>query len=336
VSAFETWFGNLRGSYVHPAVSHAFGGQLRGLAWNDEPPPPSSTGRTKIATIPSRAVLTSDYTKESWDADLAVALWKECEEGGASAYAGYCRLLMTTCSDVTGSKVPPPSTAPDAVRHWTDQEKDVLVQSGPIGRNLLELEKKQRESWRRKFQQRVDEGKGMSYEQFCWAMEAVHSRAFCGVQLAAAPSILPLAAPIVATAVGWLYATTVEPASAAVLTACAVGAVAPTFLLLHNKPTSACLLPLVDSANHLDEADSTIEYDPISRSFELTIGPKCLVTTDNEDDRTTQIYVSYGRKSSAEWLLNYGFLPGVVVKKECRSSMKDYRRALAEEFVMRQ
>ena len=37
------------------------------------------------------------------------------------------------------------------------------------------------------------------------------------------------------------------------------------------------MLPLIDSANHLQEADSVIEFDPAVDGFVLSLCRKCLV-----------------------------------------------------------
>lgn len=117
--------------------------------------------------------------------------------------------------------------------------------------------------------------------------------------------------------------------------------------------TTAVLLPLIDSANHSESAsDSRIEYDPLRRRFELWIGPDCLVREeeqegddggDGDDDYSkTQLYIRYGgNKSDREWLLNYGFLPGVGMSSSNRRksgpalSDDEYRRTLAEAFLRR-
>jgi hypothetical protein len=109
-----------------------------------------------------------------------------------------------------------------------------------------------------------------------------------------------------------------------------IAMVSSILLMVNQKQQEqkeAVLLPFIDSANHLDDADSLIEYDPITQAFTLTIGPKCVL--DN------QVYVSYGKKSDIEWLLNYGFLPGV----NCYDNNQDedaQRKQLAEEFLRRQ
>ena len=44
-----------------------------------------------------------------------------------------------------------------------------------------------------------------------------------------------------------------------------------------GRETAADVLPLIDSANHLQEADSVIEFDPAVDGFVLSLGRKCLV-----------------------------------------------------------
>lgn len=71
------------------------------------------------------------------------------------------------------------STAPDSLRHWTPQQKSRLERSEK-GKKLLEAENKQQEEWRQKYNSLGTLRKKMNYENFQWAMEAVHSRAFRG------------------------------------------------------------------------------------------------------------------------------------------------------------
>lgn len=73
-----------------------------------------------------------------------------------------------------------PSTAPDALRHWTEEQKSRLKESEK-GKKLLNLENEQSKNWRQKYDSLVArEKEQMTYENFQWAMEAVHSRAFRG------------------------------------------------------------------------------------------------------------------------------------------------------------
>ena len=90
----------------------------------------------------------------------------------------------------------------------------------------------------------------------------------------------------------------------------------------------AVLLPLIDSANHLEEADSAIEYSPLTDSFDLKGGPKCLL---EEEDGKQQLYISYGKKSDRELLLNYGFLKGTSYK--VGENETERRKQLAEKFI---
>ena len=99
------------------------------------------------------------------------------------------------------------------------------------------------------------------------------------------------------------------------------------------------MLPLIDSANHLQEADSVIEYDPVIDSFTLSLGRKCLVEEVDEIGRRAQVCISYGVRKDSELLLNYGFLRGVTI-----DGLKDIvgdedrdetRRRLAEQFLIR-
>lgn len=73
-----------------------------------------------------------------------------------------------------------PSTAPDSLRHWTDQQKSRLKESVK-GKKLLTAANQQAEEWKRKYDSlSAKEKEMMTLENFQWAMEAVHSRAFRG------------------------------------------------------------------------------------------------------------------------------------------------------------
>jgi hypothetical protein len=102
--------------------------------------------------------------------------------------------------------------------------------------------------------------------------------------------------------------------------------------VLLPEPPQAVLLPLIDSANHLQEADSSIQYDPLSSKFSLSVGSKCLAT---EDNGLQQLYISYGVKSDSELLLNYGFLLGVSCSSEGEDEKMALRKKLAQSFVAR-
>jgi len=176
----------------------------------------------------------------------------------------------------------------------------------------------------------------MTWEQFEWAMEAVHSRAFCGDFGIGGGSSLPtvanIGAPAFAALAGFAYYVPLHGQNDAVLLAlAALGSVPSLINLLRESPPVAVLLPLIDSANHLEEADSSIEYSAITDSFELNGGPGCLL---KEDDGTQQLYISYGKKSDKELLLNYGFLRGTSYNKGEDETSR--RKQLAEKFVANQ
>ena len=65
------------------------------------------------------------------------------------------------------------------MRHWTPQQKSRLERSEK-GKKLLEAENKQQDEWRQKHNSLGTLRDKISYENFQWAMEAVHSRAFRG------------------------------------------------------------------------------------------------------------------------------------------------------------
>jgi hypothetical protein len=202
------------------------------------------------------------------------------------------------------------------LRRWSPQQRDRLSQTAR-GQKLLQLEADQTIAWRQKYHQTVimSGNDDMTWDQFQWALEAVHSRAFCGIQTTSS-SILPsLAAPaLAATVILGTYLTlgvsSYETVAVVAVAATALSIFIPNLLLPQQQQLSAVMLPLIDSANHMDGADSSIAFDPLTGSFELSIGPNCLVR-EEEDEKVVQLYISYGIKSMEELLLNHGFLPGV-------------------------
>ena len=343
---FETWATTVVGAQIHPAISHAlFPGGIRGLTWNNNNNKSGTAADTTtlpkepVLRIPQAIVLSSvfDTNENNWDVDLACTLWEEMQKGANSRVSGYCQWLRVANGDAatttsSSSENCPPSTAPHALRRWTEAQKQLLT-CQPAGAALLELAQRQETAWRNKYQQIAMEKKNiiMSWEQFEWAMEVVHSRAFQGVNAGADSSLLSIAAPIVAAIAGYTYRN-INPLSDTtpiVLGVLAVLAVLPTLLL--RPKSSAVLLPLIDSANHLESADSSILFDPLGKTFDLTIGPACL---DSTSTPTTQLYISYGRKGDRELLLNYGFLPNVKTMEDNLTN-DEIRKRLASAFLQR-
>lgn len=232
---------------------------------------------------------------------------------------------------VSPSSDVPPSTAPNALRHWTETQKAVLERSSK-GTKLLQAEQAQSLSWKNKYSSVQNE---MTYPQFEWCMEVVHSRAFCGIgSVENSFKFVAAGAPVLAGAAGFAYIQDNPFPDDRLLVALAVLGALPVLAsyVLEDDRGSAILLPLVDSANHLSTADSRIEYNPLSKAFELGIGPKCLV----KDGQQTQLYVSYGEKTDAELLLNYGFLPNVSLDDGTDKAGRDRQRtSLAKAFIER-
>jgi len=99
----------------------------------------------------------------------------------------------------------PESTAPDALRHWTTEQKQYLQKSSK-GRRLVELEEKQQLLWEQKYYHSDSRKRAANtLPQFLWAMKVVHSRAFCGDfgSLNPAYLIVSLSVPIIATLFGY-------------------------------------------------------------------------------------------------------------------------------------
>ena len=339
VGDFESWFSGVQGSNCNPYIKHTAFGNLRGLGTLDKNSITSSSGDSWMK-IPRSITLQSDFSQKDWDAKLAQSLWREVLQGSSSPVSGYVSLLTKswTTDSLPGA---PPFAAPDALRHWSDDETSALA-AHPEGKALLDLRDRQMQAWRQKFEA-LEGANTMEWEHFEWAMEAVHSRAFCGdFGVAGGESSLPMpvaiGAPLFAGLAGYVYYVQLHGQSDAILLSlAALGAIPSVLSLLKESPPVAVMLPLIDSANHLEEADSAIEYSPLTDSFDLTGGSKCLVT---EADGKQQVYISYGKKSDKELLLNYGFLKGVAGSSE--ESVGDVddestrRKKLADQFVANQ
>ncbi|CAB9511067.1 expressed unknown protein [Seminavis robusta] len=345
LDTFESWFSSVAPpSAVHGSIRHAFFGNLRGLEWTASP---SSTPSAPVISVPLSLVLQSDIQdstdKDDWDSNLARQLWSECLLGDQSKLSGYCDFLTQG-----RQYLPVPlSTAPNALRHWKKEERQALQQS-TAGKKVLELELAQQELWKTKYDKGTNgnDNNNMSWEQFQWAMEVVHSRAFRGnfgsktgdhSDQNTVLSLLPTVVPPLAAAVGGLvYVQSTPYPNDVVLAGLGALAVAPLVINLQSSSSpSAVLLPMIDSANHQEDADSKIEYDPLTKCFQMSIGPKCLIqpSATNGDDHP-QLCVSYGKRSDAELLLNYGFLPEVSLCSD-DVSLSEQRARLADAFNQR-
>ena len=145
--------------------------------------------------------------------------------------------------------------------------------------------------------------------------------------------IASLLLPLSALAFGVVYATDPSMNQYFVLLALfAASPVALTILADQKGSKEAVMLPLIDSANHLQEADSVIEYDPSADGFILSLRRKCLIKEVDGQYGRAQACISYGIKSDSELLINYGFLRGV---ENAGESQDEKRQRLAEEFVRR-
>jgi len=235
--------------------------------------------------------------------------------------------------DTRSTDLVPPSTAPNTLRHWTLEQRDILS-TRPSGQKLLDLDVRQQKDWQQKYQQMAAVDRPSTLEQFTWAMEVVHSRAFRGFDQSLVSSLPGILAPVVAGAIGWAYFVGSAYPNEAVLYVLGILAVLPgVFNIVLGGKKTVVLLPLIDSANHLESVGSSIEFSPLSGTFELSIQPDCIVA-DEEDGQ--QLYISYGKKGDAELLLNYGFLPGVKAAAGIGEEAEDaQRRLLAESFLAR-
>ena len=358
VDEFDRWFERVPGSNCVSSIQHEDFGNLRGLGWKKVSSGNNDNGgQQPWMTIPRSVVLESDFSKPDWDAQLALKLWDHVVTSSSSSssssdsdLSGYIALLTRGWDAkqdlASSSSSVPPSTAVDSLRHWTEEQKQMLlVGENPAGRRLLDLLRQQEESWKRKYDDVKTKSSNtrtniLSWEQFVWAMEVVHSRAFCGdfglggsQQL---PPVVTIASPLVAAIAGYVYYVTMHGQQDFVLVGLAAVAGLPALINIisssHQSSNVAVLLPLIDSANHREDADSVIEYSPLQNAFTLSGGQKCIV---EESDGKTQLYISYGKKKDTECLLNYGFLPSPVVASGMAGDATSRRRRLAEQFLAR-
>ena len=351
VDIFEEWFSansssGARTNSIKHALFHS--NSLRGLEFTST----KSSDLSKVAVVPRKLVLSTPFSDEdeeegvrSWDTNLSVKLWQECKKGKASAYYGYCALLTRGAN--MEQKQPYPSTAPDALRHWTSTQK-ALLKKTENGNKLLNVEQKQREEWKQKYTSlNTSEKANMMYEDFQWAMEAVHSRAFRGDfgaldggEGGPLRKIASLLLPLSALAFGVIYAS--DPSMNKFFVPLSIVAASPVALTIiadSKGSKEAVMLPLIDSANHLQEADSVIEFDPSVDGFVLSLGRKCLVKDVDDGRERAQVCISYGVRKDSELLLNYGFLRGVTMdgieSEDGGVDRSEIRQRLAEAFLDR-
>lgn len=342
VDAFEEWWQSFTNNGKTDVRHRSFINNyqlLRGLEYvgNTAVFGEGKPKKIPILKIPRSKVLSATYsedkTKDDWDSNLAWNLLEECRKGYNSSIHGYCSLLTKGQSHMFFSSSAerekktevPESTAPDALRHWTREQKQYLEKSSK-GRRLVELEKRQRLLWEQKYYQSDSRKRATNtLPQFLWAMEVVHSRAFCGDFGSLNPTnlIISLSIPLLATFIGYkslmdsyTFYTTGYNEVIAILCA-ATAALVPLYYSQKNDKM-AVLLPFIDSANHLQTADSSVEYNVFQDCIVLNAGPKCFVKskiatfqgdTKAAKTETAQLFINYGEnKDDAELLLNYGFV----------------------------
>mmetsp|Transcript_8332 Transcript_8332/g.12545 ORF Transcript_8332/g.12545 Transcript_8332/m.12545 type:complete len:490 (+) Transcript_8332:18-1487(+) len=388
ISTFERWFQSLDNSNSNnnnqsmKYLRHNFFSNGRGLEFigNTVDIDALVDSNQAIITLPKDYVLQSTMTmpmnkdsnndneynganvENEWDVNLALQLLNECQLGEQSSIYGYCALL-TQGNDFTTSQPCPPSTAPDALRNWSTEEKE-LLSATKRGQRLLNVEEKQCQEWKNKYAALLSSSTLYTYEQFKWAMEAVHSRAFKGNFSGRDPlkelskALIPFAAAafglsyIRSSSSPYLFNNSSDDINIVTVLLLLV-ACSPVILNFvneniinasGNKSVDVVMLPFIDSANHKESARSTIEFDPLKGAFTVSMeGSNCIErdeggrSTSSGDDNSNeslikQFYISYGEKRDTELLLNYGFLNGV---REAYENRGDRRRLLAEIFNSR-
>ena len=330
VTEFNAWWPGSKD--VLQALPHALfsNGALRGLEATSSLFS-SDNVNNEILKVPKAVCLSAPYDDDQWDANLALQLLHECKLGEQSQYYGYCALLCQGKHfDFDSSKSAiPPWTAPNALRHWSEEEKEQLSVC-EAGSRLLQIESDQAATWKQKFEKCSTT---YSYPQFCWAMEAIHSRAFKGLSMDSSKnSILTVAAQTIAGAVGIYGIMQPNDFGELIAIGSAFVILIPLLISIFKQGSgNVVLLPYIDSANHLKSADSAIEFDPLQDSFILRAGSNCYV----KDQLTgqVQLYITYGERSDAELLLNYGFINDFILSP---NRDENIRQKLAKEFVRRQ
>ena len=230
------------------------------------------------------------------------------------------------------------------------------------GQELIKAHKRQQIQWHAKYDDclvaSTNPKLNITLEQFLWAMEVVHSRAFAtnfGIgggseallssQQTSTVKVLTkqLGVPIAFGLAGLAYFVSTPFPDNNIFNALGAGLVLSVVAtsnslnvpgLIKNEKNDGttesnnnnrvyALLPLIDSANHDNRADSVIEFNPLTQCVELSIGPNCIINegssnNNNESQSQSQcspqrqLCVSYGsNKSDTEWLINYGFLPSL-------------------------
>ena len=163
-----------------------------------------------------------------------------------------------------------------------------------------------------------------TFEQFQWAMEAVHSRAFKGNFSGSDPlkelskTLIPFAAAafglsyIRSSSSPYLFTNDDNITFLLLLVACS-----PVILNFINdniingngtKSVDVVMLPFIDSANHKESVRSNIEFDPLKGAFTVTMeGSNCIERDEGKNEKRgkslKQFYISYGEKRDTELLL---------------------------------
>ena len=351
VQEFESWFqSKTLENDTMKYVSHAKFSNGRGLEFIGSIKDVLGTEKPVIE-LPKEFVLKSTFVEdkqtlesmaEDWDVVLSVQLLQECQKNEESDLFGYCRLL--TQGMPFEKDTVPSSTAPHCVRNWTNEQKKILGASNR-GQRLLNVVDTQAKEWNDKYNALDREfSNAFTKEQFFWAMEAVNSRAFRGdfggedLFKKISKSLIPFAAAafglnVVSSGSG-PFASDERLTVALLVLSCAPVVLNFVSENFGTKTLDAVLLPFIDSANHLQEARSNIQFDPVKGVFTVCMeGKNCIV---EEDDDRKQFYISYGEKRDTELLLNYGFLPNMNdYLDDGETDNDEIRRVLAELFNSR-
>lgn len=223
------------------------------------------------------------YKKCPWYVKMAILLLFERNKGPSSRVFGYIKQL--------------PDSIDTPVR-WSEQELDEL-QNPSFKDSVMQ----QKIEWKRLFTefQRNSRGASENYDDFLWALENVRSRSFSG-PYAGSPikDRVTMAALLAAAGAG--YAALSHIPLESVLNA---GISVACFNLIYDLVLSSrlkwyAMCPIIDSLNHSDSVNSSIEFEYFRDTF--------VVSTDMNYGKGSQIFISYGEKTNEQLLQYYGFV----------------------------
>ena len=188
--------------------------------------------------------------------------------------------------------------------HWSSQAISRLASAYP---SLANSVLKQRKDYATLYAslEGVLSIRGVSYERFVWALEAVRSRAFTGLggmDESPQKSFLPaglFAAAAMTAAVGIANTNGGGELAPAILATAATLSLVP--FVLNAKKESCVLLPAIDSANHAStKFNCKIAFEPAADAF--------LLRSTGLIPPGAELLISYGDRDNDDLLQYFGFV----------------------------